>query len=189
MKRLIRKKILEERDELSEKEIAEKSNLIKKRLFALPEFKKAKTVMFFVSFGKEVFTHDMIKESLKKKRVCVPVVKDDTLIATEIKDFKELNTKNRYGILEPSKISDIDISEIDLVIVPGVAFDCAGYRVGYGKGYYDKFLNNFEKEKIALAFELQIQKELPCEDHDIVVDKVITEKRAIKCDQLLKWDM
>ena len=189
MKESIRKKVLEQRNKLTDKDIKEKSVLIKKKLFSLPEFKKSKTVMFFVSFGKEVFTHDMIKDALKNKQVYVPTVKNNSLIVSKITGFKELNKKNKYGILEPSKIKEIDINEIDLVIVPGVAFDCAGYRVGYGKGYYDKFLNDFDKEKIGLAFEFQTTKELPKEDHDVVVDKVITEKRIIKCDQLLYWDI
>ncbi len=189
MKQKIRKAILEERNKLTEKDIKEKSKQIKSKLFSLPEFKKAKTVMLFASFGTEVFTHDMIKEALKHKQVAVPVVKGDNLIASKIIDFNDLNKKSKFGILEPSKIKEVDINEIDLVIVPGVAFDCAGYRIGYGKGYYDKFLNDFEKEKVALAFELQIQKELPNEDHDVVVDKIVTEKRIIRCDQLLKCDI
>ena len=189
MKATIRKKIIETRNRCSDEDIIKNSKKIKTKLFSLKEFKKAKTVMFFVSFGKEVNTHEMIKQALNNKTVAVPVVKNNKLLISKIDRFEDLDKLNKYKIPEPSKIKGVDISDIDLVIVPGVAFDCEGYRVGYGKGYYDRFLNDFEKLKIALAFECQIVKVCPKEDHDVIVDKIITEKRVIKCDQLVYWDV
>ncbi len=73
MKQINRRVILKKRDRLTKEEIKEKSKIIKKKLFSLPEYKKAKTIMFFVSFGSEVYTHDMIKEALKSKTVCIPI--------------------------------------------------------------------------------------------------------------------
>ena len=175
MKQAIRKQILKERDSLTEKEIKEKSKLIEEKLFSLPEYKKAKTVSFFVSFGSEVYTHDMIKEALKEKEVCVPVVQGDYILLSKINGFGDLDKQGKYGILEPSSIIEIDKELVDLIIVPGVAFDKKGYRIGYGRGYYDKLLKEFNGKTIGLAFSLQIVNKIPKEEHDIRVDKVITE--------------
>jgi len=102
-----------------------------------------------------------------------------------IKNFDELEP-GYYNILTPKQefIRYIDPSEIDLVIVPGAVFDREGYRVGYGGGYYDKFLSSKIRKdisKIAIAFDLQIVDKVPREEHDISVDYIITEKEIIKC--------
>ena len=141
----------------------------------MPEYKKAKTVSFFVSFGSEVDTHDMIKEALKEKEVCVPVVQGDYIALSKINGLGDLDKEGKYGILEPSSIIEIDKELVDLIIVPGVAFDKKGYRIGYGRGYYDKLLKEFNGKTIGLAFSLQIVNKIPKEEHDIRVDKVITE--------------
>ena len=94
--------------------------------------------------------------------------------------------KGRYGIDEPTaEIRErpdrrVDIASVDLVIVPGVAFDSSGARLGHGKGYYDKLLENAKPEtpRVALAFECQMFEEIPMQDHDIFMDKVVTEDRV-----------
>ena len=87
-----------------------------------------------------------------------------------------------YGILEPKKdkIKNISSDKIDLIIVPGVAFDLKGNRMGHGKGYYDRFLNLVKSTSIGLAFEFQIIENIPVESHDKPIDMIITEKRIIK---------
>jgi len=80
----------------------------------------------------------------------------------------------------------LDIADIDLVIVPGVVFDKSGHRIGYGHGYYDRFLDNLEKinknaVKVGLAYDFQIADKVPIEKHDVPVDKIVTEKRIIRC--------
>lgn len=175
MKRLLRKKILEKRNKLTRKQIIKKSNIIKEKLFSLPDYEKAKKILFYVSFGSEVDTHDMIKESLKIKKVVVPKVKDHELILSRIHSFSELSY-GKYKILEPVKIKKIDVKKVDLIIVPGIVFDKKGYRIGYGKGYYDGLLKRFDHaKKIGLAFKLQIVDSIPAEEHDIRVDKIISE--------------
>lgn len=176
MKTNIRKQILEKRDSLTEKEIKEKSKSIGEKLFSLPEYKKAKTVSFFVSFGSEVNTHEMIKEALKEKEVCVPVVKDNEIILSKINDFSDLDKKGKFGILEPSSIIEVDKELVDLIIVPGVAFDKNGYRVGYGKGYYDNLLRDYKGNTIGVCFGLQMIDNVPVKEHDVKVKEVITEK-------------
>jgi len=166
---------LRKRNRLSKEEIISKSSVIKEKLFNSEDYKNAKVVMFYVSFGSEVDTFDMMKKALKDKKVCVPAVKGDKIVASLIKDFKELDKKGKYGILEPSKIKEIDKKDIDLVIVPGVVFDKRNHRIGYGKGYYDKFLKDFKGKKVGLAFKMQILEFIPNHDWDVRLDKVISE--------------
>jgi 5-formyltetrahydrofolate cyclo-ligase len=159
MKREIRKRILLKRKSLSKTEIFKKSNKIKEKLFSLKEFKDAETILFYISYDGEVFTHDMILESFYKKNIVVPVSnnEDNTLILSGLKSWEELSVGS-YRILEPrkEKIRKTDVSELDLLIVPGVAFDIKGNRLGHGKGYYDRLLKNSNAPIIALAFEFQI---------------------------------
>ena len=188
MKDKLRKDFLYKRDQLSKEEILKKSKKITSLLTKLPEFKKAKTIMVFVSFKSEVFTHELIKECLKKgKRVAVPITnfKDKTMEASELKDFDNELVRTGLGLYSLKKefLRVIPKSELDLVLVPGAVFDEKGNRLGMGLGYYDRFLQEVNERipLIALLFELQLVKELPCEAHDIPVHKIVTEKRVIEC--------
>jgi len=183
MKNKLRKELLEKREKLSKEEVAEKSKQIKERLFELREFKKASTVLFYVSYDNEVNTHEMIKECISTgKNIAVPITnkKDRSLELSKLEKWDDL-TSGSYGILEPKKekIKEIEINEIDLIIVPGVGFDKNGNRIGHGKGYYDKLLKNSKASSIALAFEFQILERIPAEKRDVPIDKIITEKRVI----------
>ena len=180
MKDALRKQLLGKRNLMSTAELLEKSQQIKKKLFSLPEFRSAKAVMFYVSFNNEVSTHDMIKEALKNKKVAVPKVKEKHLILCEIRSFDELDEKDKFDILQPSKSKEIKKEGVDLIIVPGVGFDRNGHRLGYGFGYYDRFLENVEIPTIGLAFDFQIVEKLPVYDHDVRMKKVITEKRVFE---------
>lgn len=176
MKHINRRVILRKRNRLSREEIIKKSKIIKDKLFSSKEYKSSKTIMFYVSFGSEVNTIDMIKESLKiYKTICVPIVKNNKITPSIIKDIKELNKKNKHNIPEPSKINKIKKQDIDLVIVPGVVFDKNNHRIGYGKGYYDNFLKNFKGKTIGLAFKLQILEIIPKDEWDVKLDKIISE--------------
>ncbi len=188
-KEFLRKEIKEKRNRLSEREVQEKSKLIKETLFSLPEFKSAHTITFYVSKkeDREVDTEEMIKGSLKiGKRVLIPVVDtlEKKLVFSELKRYEDL-VPSTFGILEPlpelRKI--LPASATRLVVVPGVVFDLHGHRIGQGAGYYDRFLESLSRYviKIGLSFELQIVEELPKEDHDMKLDKIITEDRAIEC--------
>jgi len=188
MKSNLRKIILEKRDLLSPKEITRKSLEIKQRLFNLKEFNEVTIISFYVSFRSEVETHEMIKETLRlDKRVVVPIVKKKKRLSlSELKNFNELEL-GKFGILEP-KVAfrrEINLEEVELVIVPGVAFDEKGNRIGYGRGYYDDLLTRMKKIPfIGLAYELQIVPEIPKEERDIPVHKIITEDRIIRCKEV-----
>lgn len=181
MKKSLRDSMLEKRNSLGKEEIAERSIKIKENLFGLDEFKKSKVVMFFVSFGNEVDTHGMIKESLKSKIVAVPKVADNEIQPSIMMDFEQLILSGRFGILEPIEAAKINTKNIHIVIVPAIAFDRKGHRIGYGLGYYDKFLAKVPKAlKIGLAFDFQVVDKLPIETHDIPVNLIVTDKGIIR---------
>lgn len=184
-KRALRQTIRQLRDSLSESERAQKTREIEKKLLELPKFKQAHVILFYASFGSEVPTQKLMEDSLRLgKRVILPITDTETkrLLLREVRDISTLK-KNKYGIPEPAKedSSDIEQDLIDLIIVPGIAFDVCGHRIGYGGGYYDRFLKTISPlvPRISLAFEVQIVPEIPKEDYDLPVDEIITEKRII----------
>ena len=182
MKSQIRDEILIKRDSLRKEEIFKRSNKIKNSLFSLQEYKKSKIVMFFVSFGSEVHTHDMIKEALKNKNVAVPKLVNNEIEPSIVIDFDSLIPSGKFGILEPIELMKIAYKNIDLVLVPGIAFDKEGFRLGFGFGYYDKFLKKVPKAiKIGLAFDFQIVDKLPREEYDVPVDLIVTDREVIHC--------
>ena len=182
MKNQLKEAILEKRNSLSEKEILEKSNKIKDNLFNLEDYNKSKTIMFFVSFNSEVNTHSMIRDALKNKRVVVPKVAHHEIEPSVIIDLDNLVESGKLGILEPIETMKIASKNINLVLVPGIAFDKEGHRIGYGFGYYDKFLKKVPKAiKIGLCFDFQVVDKIPRETHDVPVDFIVTEKRFIDC--------
>jgi len=180
MKDALRQKLLNERKKINEKEYFKKSHQIKEKLFSLSEFQKAESIMFYVSFNNEVHTHDMIKAALKEKKVIVPKVREKQIVLFEINNFEEIDQKDKFGILQPSKGRMAKKEEIGLIIVPGVGFDKNGHRLGYGYGYYDRFLENLKIPTIGLAFDFQIVDKLPAYGHDVKMGKVITEKRILE---------
>ena len=188
MKQTLKQEIFQKRKSLSKEEVIEKSRLIKENLLSLEEFKKAENIMFYVSFGNEVDTREAIKELLakKEKTVIVPYVLENypILQLSELKNFDWLEPKT-FGILEPKElyIREFNHENLDLILIPGIVFDKKGYRIGYGHGYYDRFLKILKKgvKKIGLAFELQVVDEIPEEEHDVPVNIIITEKRVLRC--------
>jgi len=186
MKEVLRQKMLKKRSDVSKSKILEKSNQIKKRLFKMKEFNQARAILFYVSYDNEVYTHNMIKECVSNgKHVIVPVTNKEnrSLILSKLENWDDLDYGN-YGILEPRKehVKEVSLDVIDLIIIPGVAFDERGYRIGHGMGYYDGLLVNSTKAiHIGLAFEFQLVDEIPVEEHDMKVDKIVTEGRIINC--------
>ena len=182
MKAGLKQSITEKRNSLSKEEILEKSGKIKDNLFVLEQYKKSKTVMFFVSFNSEVNTHEMIKEALKAKTVIVPKVLEHEIEPSMIADFDSLVSTGKFGILEPIETMKIAYKNIGLVLVPGIAFDILGHRIGYGFGFYDRFLAKVPKAvKIGLTFDFQVVEKVPHEEHDVAVDLIVTEERVVEC--------
>ena len=184
MKNHIKESILEKRNSLSKQEILAKSEKIENKLFNLEHFKKSKTIMFFVSFNSEVNTHNMIEKSFQNKTVVVPKVVQHEIEPSVIIDFDNLIPAGKFWILEPIEAMKIAYKNIDLVLVPGIAFDREGHRIGYGFGYYDKFLKKVPKAvKIGLCFDFQVVDKIPHEEHDVPVDFIVTDKQVIDCEK------
>lgn len=156
----------------------------------LPEFIKADSVALYASFKSEVDTHGLIEKAITVgKRVILPRVNvpDWKLMLYEIKDIKELE-KGYMDIPEPPAVENMLTNlydDIDVFIIPGIAFDESGNRLGYSSGLYDKLLCSLNQNIpiIALAYEEQIVRKIFSEPHDIKVHKIITEKRIIECKQ------
>jgi len=180
LKTSLRKQAAEARDRLPSEVRKFKSSEIEQRLCMLPEFHAAGVIMFFASFRSEVETGPMIRHALASdKRVVLPRVKGRQLALFEITDFDKDVSPGAWGIPEPVESRPVSLSDIDLIITPGAAFDESGNRLGYGAGFYDRILPSFPGMTIALAFEVQIVPQVPTDKHDIPVMRIVTEKRVI----------
>ncbi len=185
-KEKIRKDILQRRLSLSSEEIKNKSNQIFLNLVKTTEFLNSQNIMFYVATRSEAQTEEMIKASLKMgKRIFVPIILPDciNLAPSRLINFDRELEKGKKGILEPKKEYRrlFPTENIELIILPGIAFDLTGNRIGRGLGYYDNFLKKVSPSTklIALAFEMQIIEKVPAHRNDIPVHKIITEKRII----------
>jgi 5-formyltetrahydrofolate cyclo-ligase len=184
---LIRQRLIKLRSGISPQEQRRKSNLIEYKLFGINRFQQASAVMFYLSFRNEVCTTFMIKRALQAgKRVGVPLVCRDEgrLLISEIENMDSELQPGSFGILEPQRkfIRPMELKQLDVVILPGVAFDESGHRLGYGGGYYDKLLQTAKGQLlIGLAYEFQMVSQLPQLAHDVKVHHVVTEQRVINC--------
>lgn len=187
-KKELRKKVQELRDALPREERERLSRMIMENLWKVPEFRDARTVLFFISFRSEVDTLPMIERALKEgKVVCVPCTDSSNhqMVASRLLDLEEDLRTGNYDILEPRRecLRPVPPEELDVVLMPGVAFDLTGGRLGYGGGYYDRFLEKCSARCLLLApaFEVQLVEHVPCADHDRHVHKIVTERRIIDC--------
>jgi 5-formyltetrahydrofolate cyclo-ligase len=181
LKKEIRKKMLAARDSLLPAQRSSKSRQIEERLFSLPEFKSAHAVMFFASFRSEVDTIPMVRRALDEgKRVILPKVIGDELELFEIRNVDSDVFPGAWGIPEPRGSAPVKLDELDVIIVPGAAFDERGNRLGYGAGFYDKLLSMFKKLTVAVAFDIQVVPMVPAAAHDVPVQKIVTETRVIE---------
>jgi len=177
----IRKKTLSKRNQLSEKDRAIFSKIIFNKLIESQEYKKADRIAVYYPIGSEVQTLEIIMDALiNKKKVGLPrVINDDEIKFYQIMEnsLEEVEfTKGKYGIME-NIASTVELDQIDLLIIPGVAFDDECNRIGYGKGYYDRFLGKNDIGYIVgLAFENQMVKYIPINELDQKVDCIITNK-------------
>lgn len=180
-KKSLRKCLLATRNALDEKERRASDKAILCHLLSMPEVYAAHTVMLYLDFRGEPTSEAMIRWGLAAgKRICAPktIVEERRLIPLRIEDPDDL-ISGAYGIREPrdSEEARVEIEAIDTVILPGVGFDRRGGRLGYGGGYYDRFLPKLRPDvvKIAVAYELQVLPEVPLEPHDTKLDALVTE--------------
>ncbi|MBI3810959.1 MAG: 5-formyltetrahydrofolate cyclo-ligase [Nitrospirae bacterium] len=187
-KRRLRREVLDRRNRLTTAQRVIRSADILQKLFELEAARSATWIHFYVSFGSEVETTGMIAHALSRgKRVSVPKMEPATkqLVLSELKDPVRELLPGPKGIPEPKPdaFRPVEIDTMNLFVVPGVAFDGRGNRLGQGAGYYDRMLAGVAGRIpiVGLAFELQLVKEIPVGDHDVKVDWVVMEKRIIKC--------
>ncbi|MCS5695110.1 5-formyltetrahydrofolate cyclo-ligase [Desulfofundulus thermocisternus] len=182
----LRKNVLKVRGSLSPEEVAARSRRIMERLTSLEEYHRAKTLMAYVDFRNEVKTGDLIVESMARgKRVAVPLtdVAGKRLVPSLLLDFPGDLAPGTWGILEPRPecLRPLEPQELDLVVVPGVAFDLQGNRLGYGGGFYDRFLPRTRPDTVWLApaFEVQLVPAVYHGPHDCPVHILVTEERVV----------
>lgn len=151
------------------------SKIIIAQVEALPEFISASCILCYHSLPDEVNTHTFIEKWAKEKTILLPVVQNDTLA---IRKYEQKTTckPGPFQILEPVGDNFLDYKSIDLILLPGVAFDKKGNRLGRGKGYYDKLLTRIPGLKIGICFEFQLVDAIPADKWDIPVNRIITEK-------------
>jgi len=182
-KRQIRNNLLCVRLCLSDYELNVRSEKVLNNLFSLPSYKSAKKIALYLSTKNEVKTERIFENSLESgKKLYLPRVEGSILRFYEVKDPRRLKS-GKYGIPEPNKeYPSISIENLDLVIIPGVAFDHSGARIGYGKGFYDRSIKQICKEKrVGLACSFQILNKIPFTKQDTHLGYVITDLGIITC--------
>ena len=185
-KQLFRKRIQAKLALLGEGERLEKSRQAVSRLLASAEYSGAQAVLAYDSFGVEVGIHEILEDCIQSgKKLGLPRTQkhDHSMTVHVISDLKKDLEYNKLGFREPKiDLSKLPLKKIDLIIVPGIAFDLKGNRLGRGLGYYDRFLQSAELNAVicALAFECQVVPTLPTEAHDKRIDFLFTEDRVIR---------
>ncbi|NME84205.1 5-formyltetrahydrofolate cyclo-ligase [Clostridium sp. SM-530-WT-3G] len=188
-KKQIRREILEIRENLSLEEKDNYDKIITDKFFESNYYKQANNIFIYISYGSEIDTKYIITRAIKEgKNIYVPRTEFSARLmnAVRINNFDNL-IKSKYGALEPKKDEAfINPNDLDLIVVPGVAFDKNGGRIGYGAGFYDRYFKRINDEnksrimKLVLAYDFQLMDKVPTDKEDVSIDAVITEKQFIK---------
>jgi 5-formyltetrahydrofolate cyclo-ligase len=186
LKDSLRKKMLHQRRTMRTQDVNTFSHKIITTIMELPQFVNFKNIMLYINFNNEVDTHSLTTWCLDNgKTVIAPycVQKERKIVPFEIKNLSDDLTKSTFGVMEPKHniLKEVSLQNIDLIIVPGVIFDIHCNRIGFGAGYYDRFLCKKPKNTvtIGIAYDYQIIDSVPTDKYDVPLDFVITEKRII----------
>ncbi|MGD0649882.1 MAG: 5-formyltetrahydrofolate cyclo-ligase [Verrucomicrobiia bacterium] len=171
---------------LAPADVRSNSAAVWERLSVLPEFVSANWLLVYVSMGHEIDTHGLIQQlPAIGKHACVPKFDDaaQCYVASELKEFVAELEEGKFGILEPKQgaVRLVSADKLDALLVPGLAFDGNGNRVGRGMGFFDRLLREARGIKIALAYDFQVLNEVPADAHDVCVDFIVTEKQVVSC--------
>ena len=181
----LRQRLLAQRAMLTPAEIEQHSAVIATYVCALPAFCVSHTVMVYMALPQEVQTMQIITQARQlQKRVAVPVIRGQALVAVALNEAPMQLRRGRFGILEPRGTQCvIHPQEIGCIAVPGIAFDARGGRLGFGKGYYDRFLKQLPATtyRYGLAFGIQVVPCVPQAPHDICMHGIVTEQGCIPC--------
>ena len=173
MKSELRKQVLQEMKALSQEQKQAMDQALTERLLHHPFYQEAKVIATYLSFSHEFQTQGLIEQALKDgKKVLIPKTYPKGRMDFVVYDPQQL-VKTSFGLLEPQGDLEVAVpSQIDLIHVPGLAFTREGYRIGYGGGYYDRYLENFAGQTMSTIYPCQVQ-EFNSEDHDIAVQEVL----------------
>jgi len=174
----LRKQLLDARDSISQDFINITSKQIRENLRKVDFFRNAKSIGAYYSIGSEVMTLDILQEILKAgKELSLPKVVKKDLVFKKINSLSDLEQGN-FSVMEPKEECE-DMKKIDVIIVPAIALTRDGYRLGYGFGYYDRYLSGKKSKTIALCYSKQLIKSFQHSDHDVKIDYIITEDKVI----------
>ena len=185
-KQSIRKRILSERSALSDKERTQKSDRIQKKIMDTDAYKEAEVILLYIDYKGEVSTELLLEDCFRqgKKVACPRVLADGEMEFFEITGLADCEP-GAYGILEPVEGLPVVVPEPEvqsIILMPGLAFDLSGARMGYGGGYYDRYLAKYPwLYTIAPVYEFSILEHLPVEAHDVPIKMLVTEKESIEC--------
>ncbi len=177
MKSEIRKQNKSIRNSMTPCEVIEKSSLAQNRFLESSIYKNSKVIMLYMPLGNETDTALIMDRAFRDgKEVVLPVCDTDNIDIIPCCVWQNtIFKKGSYSISEPSEITIADETKIDVVLVPGIAFDKKGSRIGFGKGYYDKFLKKTKAVKVGFCYGFQLIDSIDTEEYDICVDFVVTE--------------
>lgn len=172
----VRKQIRDLKRAVPMEEKLRRSELIMRRLEVLPLFTEAKVVLLYWSMADEVQTHAFVNKWYKDKVLLLPCVQGDDLVLRQYTGPECLVAGEQFGIGEPTGPEWTDLDKVELIVVPGVAFDPTGNRMGRGRGFYDRLLKSTPNAmKVGVAYDFQLLDKIPVEPHDVPMDSVITE--------------
>lgn len=179
----LRAELKKARNNLEPIYVEEASKLICQRIIASSLYKNANVILAYLAFGKEVSCDELVIQALTDgKTVCIPYIIDkEHFLAAKLNSLENL-VLDRYGIRTVAEpIIEVSHSDIDLILVPGLAFGRDGSRMGMGAGYYDRFLADTQAITLGLAYEKMLQDEIPTDEHDIAMEYIVTESNLIQC--------
>ena len=174
-KKILRKEIKLIKRSLSSDDRVIHSNTVMKKLESIKQFQTAKIIFIYWAMDDEVDTRDFILKWHKKKIFILPTIDGGDLILKKFTGIDSLKDGDIYAIPEPKGEPFESLNDIDLAIIPGVAFDKQNNRMGRGKAYYDKILKQMKRKTflVGICYDFQIVDDVPVETHDIIMDKVI----------------
>lgn len=177
----MREEVIKARRIVSVNSRAEASHKITQQLFDHPLFISARKIFSYISRDDEVSTEQLLKTATRTKSIFVPAIKDDHMFAIPYTD-REKMIQGPYGIMVPQgNFTPYKEDDYDLIIVPGVAFDIYGNRLGMGKGFFDRFLKTVTAPTIGLAFDCQVVDKVPIDDYDVPVSFLVTPNTFLSC--------
>ena len=176
MKSELRKQVLQEMKAIPRKQKQAIDQALTEGLLQHPFYQEAKIIATYLSFPHEFQTQELIEQALRDcKKVLIPKTYPKGRMDFVVYDPQQL-VKTSFGLLEPQgDLEVVDVSQIDLIHVPGLAFTMEGYRIGYGGGYYDRYLKHFSGHTLSTVYHYQVQEFIP-ENHDIPVEEVLIDE-------------